>query len=79
MSTVLLTCYTKGIFKLWSRILHYHSMLVLECLRINSIQSIDQNLMKLGNSGVWGWVLFFFVFSLLTTSDEISIILIPVV
>lgn len=43
-----------------------------ECLQINSLQSIDQNLVKLSNSGAWAWVFFTVFFPLLTTSDEID-------
>lgn len=41
-----------------------------EYMQINSMQSIDQNLVEVGNSGgAWG----FFLFSLSNTSDEIHI------
>lgn len=59
-----LPCYTMGIFKLQGRLLALSQHSCSERMQINSIQSIHQNLVKLGNSGAWAWVslLVFFPF-----------------
>lgn len=60
---LLFSCYTTGHLQIAGQTFALSQHSCSEYSQINSIQSIDQSLVKLGNSGVWAWVCFsFFAF-----------------
>lgn len=50
---LLFSCYTTDHLQIAGQTFALSQHSCFEYLQINSIQSIDQNLVKLGNSGVW--------------------------